>query len=284
MDALLRSERIDPDCARAYNSAIGLPSLFKSLPNGDPFPQGTFCAFVGFAYISLYYRDAWRKLGKAVEPPGEPVRSEFPDGQSWPELRYLQIGAASSVALFVLTGAADAAHNWLDRLVGGLVGFCGAVAAAMFSLGFVCLVNLWKELILQLRKASIGSLLVPIPLAILWLAMGVGAFVGLGMAGVKLGVYVGALVRPLLWALIAFIFWGLWKGRSRAALMLRLILMATFSAIILAAAVFMYWWVSSQTAPLLVFFLAMVAFLNVLFYSRFVRDAALADNLVHTRM
>jgi hypothetical protein len=258
--------------------------LLKSLLSGDPFPRGTLCAFVGLALISLYYRNAWRQLGKAVEPPSEPVRLESPDGQSWPELRYLQIGAALSVAVFVLAGAADLGKEWLDQLRGAILGLCGAIAVALLGFGFVCLMNLWKELILQLRKASGGSLLVSIPLAILWLAMGVGAFAGLGMAGVRLGVYVGALVRPLLWALIAFIFWGLWKGRSRAALMLRLILMASFSAIILAAAVFMYWWVSFQTAPLLVFFLAMVAFLNVLFYSRLVRDAALADNLVDTRM
>jgi len=64
---------------------------------------------------------------------------------------------------------------------------------------------------------------------------------------------------------------------------LRLILMLSFSAVILAAAVFMCWWVSSQTAPLLVLFLVLVASLNVAFYSRFVRDTALIDNLVDPR-
>jgi hypothetical protein len=195
----------------------------------------------------------------------------------------LQIGAASSVAVFVLAGAADPGKEWLDQLAGALLGFCGAIAVAILGVGFVCLMNLWKELILQLRKASIGPLLVSIPLAILWLAMGFGAFLGLGMVVEKIGVYVGVLLRPLVWALIALIFWGLWRGRSRAALMLRLILMVSFSVIILFATVFMCWWVSSQTAPMLVFFLAVLASLNVLFYSRFVRDAALMDNLVGSR-
>ncbi len=208
---------------------------------------------------------------------------EFPGGQSWPELRYLQIGAALSLAVFVLAGAADPGMEWLDQLRGAILGFCGAIAVGILGFGFVCLMNLWKELILQLRKAGIGSLLVAIPLALLWLAMGFSAFLGLGMVAEKLGVYLGVLLRPLVWVLIALIFWGLWRGRSRAALMLRVILMITFSAIILSATVFMCWWVSSETAPLLVFFLAVIASLNVLFYSRFVRDIALQDNLVDPR-
>src|SRR5260370_40680374 len=164
-------------------------------------------------FISLFYRDAWRKLGTAVEPPGEPLRSEFSDGQSWPELRYLQIGAALSVAVFVLAGAADPGMEWLDQLRGALLGFCGALAVGILGFGFVCLMNLWKELILRLRKAGIGSLLVSIPLAILWLAFGFGAFVGLGMVAEKLGVYLGVLLRPLVSALIALIFLGVSRGR-----------------------------------------------------------------------
>jgi len=264
-------------------ATIGLPSLLKGLLNGDPFPRGTFCAFVGLALISLYYRNAWRQLGKAVEPPSEPVRLESPDGQSWPELRYLQIGAALSVAVFVLAGAADPGMEWLDQLRGAIFGFCGALAVGILGFGFVCLMNLWKELILQLRKASGGSLLVSIPLAILWLAMGFGVLIGMGMVADRFAHYFGALLRPLLWLVITLLFWGLWRGRSRALLVLRLILMLSFSAIILAAAVFMCWWVSSQTAPLLVLFLVLVASLNVAFYSRFVRDTALKDNLVDPR-
>ena len=125
------------------------------------------------------------------------------------------------------------------------------------------------------EESQYWLLLVSIPLAILWLAMGFGAFLGLGIVAEKLGVYLGVLLRRLVWALIGLIFWGFWRGRSRAALMLRVILMISFSAIILSATVFMCWWVSSETAPLLVFFLAVLASLNVLFYSRFVRDAAL---------
>src|SRR5260370_42098202 len=142
---------------------IGLPSLLKGLLNGDPFPRGIFCAFVGLALISLYYRNAWRQLGKAVEPPSETVRLESPDGQSWPELRYLQIGAALSVAVFVVAGAADLGKEWLDQLRGAILGLCGALAVALLWFGFVCLMNLWNELILQLSKASGGFLLVSVP-------------------------------------------------------------------------------------------------------------------------
>ena len=194
----------------------------------------------------------------------------------------MQVGAALSIGVFLVAGAADAANNWLDRLVGILMGLCGAVVVAMFGVGFVSLVNLWKELSQQLRKASISSLLVSIPLAVLWLTLGFSDFIGFGMAAEKLGPYIGALFRPLLWCLIAWAFWGLWKGRSRAALMLRLILLTSFSVIILAAAVFTGWYTASQTAPLLVLFLLAVASLNVVFYSHFLRDVALKDNLIDT--
>jgi hypothetical protein len=264
-------------------AAIQDPSVLKSLLIGDPLPRGTFCAFLGLASISLFYAKAWRRLGKTGEVPGEPPLSEYPHNQSWPELRYLQIGAALSMAVFVMAGAADPGKEWLDRLAGALIGFCGDMAIAILGVGFVCLRNLWKELLVRLRKASFGSLLVSIPLAILWLVTGLGAFVGLGMVAEKISEYVGVLLRPLTWALIALIFLGLWRGRTRAALMLRLILLFSFSAIMLSATVFMCWWVASQTAPLLVFFLAVIAALNVVFCSCFARDAALMRNLIDTR-
>src|SRR5260370_8367510 len=93
-------------------ATIGLPSLLKGLLNGDPFPRGTLCAFVGLALISLYYRNAWRQLGKAVEPPSETVRLESPDGQSWPELPYLQIRPPLSPALFLVPAAPYLGNDW----------------------------------------------------------------------------------------------------------------------------------------------------------------------------
>ena len=256
--------------------------MTANLLRGDPFPRGTLCAFLGLVLISFYFRHARQKLRKAPEIPGEPLPSAVSTSQAWPELRHMQAGAALSIAVFLIAGAADVANNWLDRLVGVLLGLCGAVAVAMFGVGFVSLMNLWKELIQQLRKATLSSLLVSIPLAILWLALGLGAFVGMGMVIEKIGVYVGPLLRPLLWGLIALIFWGLWKGGSRAALMLRLILLTSFSAIILAAAVFTCWFAASQTAPLLVLSLLAIGCLNVVFYSHFLRDTALRDNLIDT--
>src|SRR5260370_1552015 len=133
-------------------AAIDLLSLLKSLLSGHPFLRGTLCAFIGFAFIALYYRHARHKLGKAAKPPSDLVRLEFPGRQSWPELRYLQIGAALSVAVFVLAGAADMGKEWLGQLRGPILGFCGAIAFGILGFGFVCLMNLWKELISQLRR------------------------------------------------------------------------------------------------------------------------------------
>ncbi len=88
-----------------------------------------------------------------------------------------------------------------------------------------------------------------------------------------------SLARPLVWGLIAVMFYSLWKGRSHAALMARLVLMVSFSAIIAAAVAFGVWWIASQTAPLLVIFLSAIGSLDVIFYSHWVRLSALKNNL-----
>jgi hypothetical protein len=55
---------------------------------------------------------------------------------------------------FLLAGAAEAENDWLDRLVGGLMGIVAALFVGMFGAGFVAMANLSKEIVLQLKKAS----------------------------------------------------------------------------------------------------------------------------------
>jgi hypothetical protein len=197
----------------------------------------------------------------------------------------------ASVLFFILAGVADTANDWLDRLVGCLMGLCAALGVAMFGVGFIALTNLWKELILQLKKAKIGLLLFSIPLAVLWLGLGVAVFILLGMFVEKipeprnslfqalLWSLISVTITGLLWHLIAVAFDSLWKGRSHAALILRLILMVSFSAIIVAAVAFGFWWITSQTAPSLVILLSAIGSLDVFFYSHWVRHRVLGDNL-----
>jgi hypothetical protein len=196
------------------------------------------------------------------------------------EIRFLQFGIAGSVLVYLLAGAADAAGDSLMLVTGALIGLCGVVATATASLGFVALWNLWRELLSQLRQATIGRLLVSLPLALLGLAGGFGAII---LAGYLTEIFQAVPVqvyKALFWFLIAAMFWFLWKGRSHAALFLRLILLALFTPIILVSVVFALWWAASPTAYLLVFFLSIIAAINTLFYAAFVRDIALADNLV----
>ncbi len=115
--------------------------------------------------IAAYYVGAWRDLRSRLESSLAPDTSVSSGSQPLPELRYLQWGILASVFFFMLAGAADAANDWLDRLVGCLMGLVAVVGVGIFGVGFVSLANLWKELILQLRKAKIGSLLLSIPLA-----------------------------------------------------------------------------------------------------------------------
>ena len=255
------------------------------------YPRGTFCAGVGLIIIAAYYLRAWRSIRGRSELSLAPYTSVPSGSQPWPELRYLQWGMSASALFFILAGAADSANDWLDRLVGCLMGFCAALGVGMFGVGFVSLANLWKELVLQLKKAKIGSLLFSIPLAVLWLGLGIGVVILLGMFVEKipesrkslfqtlLWSLISVTIAGLLWHLISVAFDSLWKGRSHAALMLRLILMVAFTAIIVAAVAFGFWWITSQTAPLLVIFLSAIGSLDVLFYSHWVRLSALEGNL-----
>jgi hypothetical protein len=186
----------------------------------------------------------------------------------------LKWGVALSVLFFMLAGAADAENDWLYRLVGCLMGFVAAMVLGMFGVGFVSLANLWKELVLQVRNAKIGSLLLSIPLAVLWLGLGLGVFLLFGIFIEKIPQSWAFLFKWPVWGLIAVAFYGLWKGRSHAALMLRVILLSSLSAIIAAAGAFSFWWISSYTAPLLVIFLSAMGSLSIIFYYRWVRLAA----------
>lgn len=255
------------------------------------YPRGTLCAGIGLIIIAAYYMRAWRGVRSRPQPSLTSPSAVSPGNQPWPEVRSLQGGMLVSVLFFILAGAADAPSDWLDRLVGSLMGFCAALGVGLFGVGFVSSANLWKELAHQLKKAHIGSLLFSIPLAVLWLGLGVGVFILLGMFVEKIPEsrnslfealvlsLISATFVGLLWHLISIAFHNLWKGKSHTALVLRLILMVSFSAVIVAALAFGFWWTISQTAPLLVIFLAAIGSLDVLFYSHWVRLAALADNL-----
>lgn len=252
------------------------------------FAGGTLCAGLGLLVISAYYLRAWRSLQDRANV----IACCIPKVQvslgrhQWPELRYLQWGVSSSVLFFMLAGAADTENDWLFRLTGCLMGFCAALSFAMLGVGFVCLWNLWKELAWQLKRAKVGSLLLSIPRAALWLALGLGVMLLAGMLAEKIEklpklwqLLLSVLLHFSFWVLIAQAFYYLWKGRSHAALMLRVILMVSFSSIIVAADAFSYWWIISQTALPLVLLLSAIGTLSVVFYSRWVRLAALKDNL-----
>jgi len=234
------------------------------------YARGILYAGIALLVIAGYYVRAWRELqGRSAASliSGTP---DSPGSQPWSEVLYLKCGVALSVFFFMLGGAAVADYDWLDRLVGCLMGLCGAITFAMFGAGFVSLTNLWKELVPQVRNAKTASLLLSIPLAVLYLGLGLGAFGFIGWLIEKIPQSCAFVFRRPVWVLIAIAFCGLWKGRSHAALMLRVILLVSFSAIIVAAAAFSFWWMTSQTAPLLVIFLSAMGSFSVLFYSRWV--------------
>jgi hypothetical protein len=178
---------------------------------------------------------------------------------------------------------ADARNDWLYQLTGCLMGLCFAMFVAMFGVGFISLVNLWKEVVLQLKNAKIFPLCLSLPVAVLWLAAGVSGLVLMGMLVERFSkyqgwVYWGHPFRDLAWGLIAIVFYLLWKSQSSAALIVRLILLVLFSAIMVAAVAFGFWWIASESVLSLGVVLAAVGSLNVIFYSRWVRQAVVKDN------
>jgi len=162
-----------------------------------------------------------------------------------------------------------------------MMGICGTLGVGIAGFGFVALCNLWKELLSQLRGAKISRLLASLPLALLGLAGGLGALMLVGLLTEKFPAVPARLYRVLFWILITAMFYFLWKGRSHTALFIRLILLALFSAIILISVILALWWAGSLTAYLLVLFLGALGAINAVFYAVFVRDIALADNLVN---
>ncbi len=260
------------------------------MPHAPLFPtlyrHGTIVAAVGFFALAAYYDLAWRSLKHRLIVP-HPSNLE---PRPWSAFQYLGWGAGASVLCFFLAAAVDTPPTFLDRLVGALMGLCGVLFAFMFGFGLVALWNLWKESIQQLTAKfqfrrylqSYGikapSLLPSIPLAILGLAVGIGVFLALGAVVPYLEQWHLPL-RELLWIPIAVMFYALWKVRSHAALLLRFILLAFFTVLILSFVVWLLAWAALQTAPLLVTIFAAITILNAAFYVRWVRLRALINNL-----
>jgi len=226
------------------------------------------------------------------------------------ERNYLYGGLAISVLTFLLAASADTPPSPLDRLVGALMGLCGVIFAAMFAYGLLALWYLWKEWIGQLKnvlylrclaqsneangvsngspvrissgssvKITSGSFLRAIPVAVLWLIAGFALFLVIGVLLLKPLEKLRDLYQHLMLAVLTVMFYSLWKSRTHAALVLRFILLFLFSVMILAATLFAVAWSASQTAPLLVTFLAAITTLNTLFYARWVRLRVLINNL-----
>jgi hypothetical protein len=179
----------------------------------------------------------------------------------------------------MLAVATEAPNDWVYRLAGCLVGLGAALSFAFVGVAIVSLANLWKELVLQLRQARYVSLLLSIPLAFFCLVLGLGAFILLGRFLDEVPSSLSFLVRDTLWVLIATVFYTLWKGQSHVALTLRLILMLSFSVIMITALAFASWWMTSQPVLLMVIFLCAMGSFNVIFYSQWVPLEALKHSL-----
>lgn len=253
----------------------------SSLLSARVLPSGTICGFLGLVTISAYYAKAWATLRKP-----EVLTTEIPENpNNGPPaaskgMCFLQFGISGSVVLYLLVGAFESPSGALMTLAGALLGLGGAVALAVVGAGFVALWHLWKELVLQLRQARIARLLLSLPLALVGLAAGLGAFALLGWVTEKLPPVLNPLYKWVIWFFIAAVFNLLWKGRSHAALFMRLILLVLFTAVISVSVALALWWACSQAMCLMIISLSGIGVINTLFYAAFVRDSALADNLI----
>lgn len=272
--------------------------MLNYLIGDGPYAQGTICAFFGLCIVSALYFRGWRQMETDFVP-----RRSLAAPQMSPTIyllarKNLFAGMGLTLSFLLLVGALDAGGELLDRIGGGLMGLCGAVALGILGVGFVAMRNLWKELIVQLKSARISRLLLSAPLAVFYLALGIGIFALFGffldeipkvrgmlhdhpfwrVGGALLGAVIVGVMVEAVWHVIATMFERLWGGGSHAALLLRLILMVVFSAIMIPAVVFLIWFAAEQIAPLQVAIFCVILYANVLFYSRWVRIEALKDN------
>jgi hypothetical protein len=268
--------------------------MLKHLVGVGPDAQGTVCAFLGMCVVCAFYFRAWRQLNTEGSLTSKTESPQIVTRPGLPSIRYFSFGVALSVLVVLSVGALDAGGELLDRVVGILMGLCGVIALGIGGVGFVAMRNLWKELIAQLKKAKILKLIFSAPVAIAYLAVGIGVFIVIGflldsipeakglflghpllrIGSMILGSIMAAGAGHLLWHIIAAMMGRLWEGESSAALMSRLILMVLFSAIMIPAAIFFIWWTGEQIAPLQVASLCVMAYANVKFYSRSEREAA----------
>jgi hypothetical protein len=272
--------------------------MLNHLIGEGPYAQGTICAFFGLCIVSALNFRGWRQLETDFVAPSGSAAPQMSPTMYLLARKNLFAGMGLTLLFLLLVGALDAGGELLDRIVGGLMGLCGAMALGILGVGFVAMRNLWKELIAQLKSARISQLLLSVPLAALYLALGIGIFVLIGffldeipkvrgmlhdhpfwrIGGALLGAVIIGVMMETVWHVIATMFERLWGGRSHAALFLRLILMVVFSAIMIPAAVFLIWFAAEQIAPLQVAIFCVILYANVLFYSRWVRLEALKDN------
>src|SRR5258708_24892221 len=173
--------------------------LLSTPLNPTLYPRGTLVAAAGLLTVAYYYHHIWGLLKNLPESQALPAPSAdfaYPQEESAPfaELNYLYRGLAISVLTFLLAGSADTPSTPLDHLLGALMGLCGTLFAAMFAVGLICVWNLWKEAIQQLKSAKLGSLILSAPLALLGLALGVGVLIALGMLVDKIPMYLAFLV------------------------------------------------------------------------------------------
>jgi len=271
------------------SAQLTLPSTVSRI---QLFPQlyraGTILASIGSLAIAVYYDLAWSGLKHRLNVP-HPANLE---PRPWNAFQYFSCGAGASVLCFLLAGAAHAPPTLLDHLVGLFMGLCGVIFSAIFAVGLIALYNLWREAIRHLvgqfrfrryvrsHGGKPESLLPAVPLAILFLALGVSVFVAMGMILDKIPKVLTPLLPHAAWVVIGTMFYALWKGRSHAASLLRLILLAFFTLIMLAFLVWVLAWTASQTAPLLVTTLIAITAINAGFYARWIRNAVLADNFM----
>ena len=253
--------------------------MLNGLFIADRFSRGTLIAEVGFFIVGAYYVLAWRTLTKRAHNPLATPNPFPPERPPRSELRYLLWGVFLSVAFFMFAAAADAGSDWQNNC---LMGLCAALFLAIFGVGFVSLFWLGHEFVSQLKKAGIRALLRSFPSAIFWLVVGLAITVVVTVMIAKIPPSAEALKRELSLTLIAIVFGCLWMARSRSALILRGILIALFSTIMIVGVGFGYLWIISQTTLLLVLFLSAIGVLNVVFYARWVRLTVLKKNLLES--
>jgi hypothetical protein len=232
---------------------------------------GTFEASVGIALLLGNYLAGVTAL---KNDPG------FESGESSRRAkRSLVQGILLSLLLMAVVSFRRNPGDALMQVTEFLLSFCYCLFGLMFGVGILCLIRLWRGLSIPPGEAQAVRVRLAPPNKVSWLVAGLCSLLAVGTFADRLPVrlakeFATEIAQGLFWAAMAVVLYRLWTSRKTAALVARAALLLLFTAIMLPAAMFYFYWIGTQPDRPLAFLATAAGLLNLLYYFQMESTAA----------